>query len=325
MKSPFGSHDTPSNPGVTVITIRNLSLQVHSPPATKSAYHGGTEQVARLATRAPVALYPVDAYPGCPSHWMRSDDESYTAAYFMEARKGHMVWFDLNENCQDPHHVAALFSAQGVCALTGQKMKSAKLEQYRACPVHNYAFQDGRHCPRCGYDWPPQNYLATTATSSGTFWRDGFRAEGGVTREFVFTEDARAGVAANIIGDERVDAFGVALFRSREPKPQPRLRRGGGIQTLGGGGGLEGLESFGGATRGGGDRSFRSMEVAAGALVRQGVERDPNDLSYWETLPDAQIVVHYVGSEQFRRILASGPVRRRSFLQGGDIPTGHNG
>lgn len=105
------------------------------------------------------------------------------------------------------------------------------LEQYREqCPAHNERFLRDRFCTSCGHDWPAQNYLASTSCRYGAFWRDGFCAENGETREFLFTEVTERGVAANLIGEERVDAFGCAFYTSRDPKRGFRHPHEGGLE-----------------------------------------------------------------------------------------------
>ena len=339
MNSPLGNQPTRSHAGIRTIEVNGLGVQVHSPRATVSRIDGSVEKAANLAPLAPIEVYPVDLYPGCPDRWLRSDRDNHVGSYFMMAKPDHMVWFDLNMNTTDPHQVAAIFSAQGVCALTGQEMKIAQLAQYREnCPVHDRPFRDQHFCSECGYGWAPQNYLASTATRTGAFWRDGFVGEDGKTREFVFTQDEREGVAANIIGESRINAFGLALFRSREPKPPPRhdVYRSGsrniGSTPIGSVGGMDidnsddegGFESFGLATRGA-TLGYKSLEVKAGAMVRQEVETDHMPLEYWHERPDAQILIYYVDERQFQEILTTGPVRQKSFLAGHGIPTGHRG
>lgn len=161
--------------------------------------------------------------------------------------------------------------------------------------------------PRLTQD--PQNYIATTSVSPGRFWRDGFRAADGKTREFVFTEDASRGVAAQVIGEDRVDAFGVSLFLSREPSARlpPVLCRGGGLTN--GGYTKSATKSAGRAGRG-------APEVAAGALVNQNVEHDGRRLDFWQEQPSATFVIYYCNREEFARITAAGAHRGEGWLPG---------
>jgi len=50
---------------------------------------------------------------------------------------------------------------------------------------------------------------------------DGFRSEDGTIRQYVFTEKESRGVAAAIIGKDRVQALGISFFLSKTQRPQP--------------------------------------------------------------------------------------------------------
>lgn len=308
--------------GTTTMRIGNLSCTLHMPKATTSRFdERGKENVSRLAPSGPAMAYAVDDFPACPREWHRSDPEKGVGVWFLEAKPGHMVWFDLTESGSgDSHHIAAIFSAQGINALTGQKMTPpVRLEQYVDCPLHGCRLQSNKHCPDCGFEWPDQNYLATTATSGHRFWRDGFRAQDGKTREFIFTEDVKRGVAANLIGAERIDAFGVRIFRSNEPKPRPAYRSRGFESSFDG---LEESVPTLGARR---SRAKGSIEVGAGALVQQEVERDPQRLDYWQTDPAATFVIYYLGGEEFAEIVGSAASGGRGGGEGflGGTPVGN--
>ena len=301
MAKPFSGTGIQQPRGLSDMTHGNYVCAVHMPDATKSRFGNRDEElVSSLAPFAPVNVYRIDDFPKCPADWLRSDPSRGVLTYFMPATTGKMVWFDLRGNEQHTHHVAAIISAQGINALTGARMPSAvldqRLEQYmETCPVHGTPFSGSdKRCDKCGFDWPCQNYLSTTSVNSGCFWRDGFRGKDGQTREFVFTENVEHGVAANLIGDDRIDAFGIALFRSKAAKPPRPVYRGSYAK------GLDfGLESFG-ATRG--MMSFDSMEVAAGALVNQTVERDQQRLDFWENSPEAAFIVYYATPDLFAAI-----------------------
>lgn len=297
---------------LSTMSINGLSCEVHMPVAQKSRFEGRQEVARGLSPRQLVSVYRVDDFPGCPESWSRSDPSKNLASFFFCAKVGHMVWFDFNGNGRHPHHVAALISAQGVNGIDGRHVTyPLELAQYKHnCPKHGQPFSGDRYCAACGYAWPPQNYIANT-TCGGQFWRDGFRDEG-QTREFVFTEEKERGVAANLIGEARTEAFGIALYVSKEPKPQPRYAtRGGSLDFLGGGGYEEStLESLGpktlGATRGGARRSMaKSVEVGAGALVTQEVIADDKPIDYWQPEPAALIRVYFCGPEQFQDILGT--------------------
>ncbi len=225
-----------------------------------------------------------------------------------------MVWFDLNPNADGPHEVAALVSARGVNALTGQRLTPPpRLEQYaHQCPVHAVPFTrvgtETKFCPTCNFGWAPQNYFSTTSVGRGLFWRDGFRGPDGNTREFVFTAERNRGVARAVIGDDAVDAFGVALFRSAKSKAPPVAYRTpyafkGSPFSFGGEFGGVRLESSASHRRhlGIAERN-EALEVAAGAVVDQGVRPDEHRLDFWREAPDACLILYYVGPHAFRDI-----------------------
>jgi hypothetical protein len=311
--------------GQTQIEMNGMRCTLHMPQATKSRYGEHGEVTQRLAPGAPQELFLVDDFPAAPREWVRSDPAQGVATYFCLAKGGHMVWFDLN-GCDQQFHVAAIISAQGINAITGRKMMPpVRLEQYGTeCPVHGTAFGPRKRCADCGFEWPDQNYVATTAVRPGSFWRDGFRAADGKTREFLFTEEVERGVAAHVIGDERMDAFAVRLYRSRDPRPQPQYRtRGGGF--LGADGGLESAapKTLGGGARRSLAATPRSFEVGAGAVVNQDVERDPSRLDSWNADPTATFVIYYVDQEVFEELMRSGGGRtggNEGFL--GGMPVG---
>jgi hypothetical protein len=290
-KTPFGPVGQTPPRGFTTMEVNGLRCEINMPPATKSRFDGRGEELTQgLARYAKTDVYRVDDFPNCPEHWQRSDSSRGIVSCFMLAKADHMVWIDLTMNGSHTHHVAALFSAQGVNAVTGQKVEPpVRLEQYdRNTPPKGW---------KGGKDWPEQNYIATTC--SGPLWRDGFRAKDGKTREFVFTEDMARDVATAVIGaEERVEAFGVALFLSKEPRPRPVYRSRGALESTGD------APQFLGATR-----SAKSLGVGAGAVVNQTVTRDPNRLDFWQDEPSALFIVYYVGAEEFQRITGSAPGR----------------
>jgi len=111
-------------------------------------------------------------------------------------------------------------SVQGINPVTGKKVTQLNLEQYREkCPVHNVAFLQDRFCPECNYAWPAQNYISTT--TGQMLWIDGFRNEKGEVRQYIITEDITRGVAAQVIGDDRVWAIGFAFYLSKESRKGP--------------------------------------------------------------------------------------------------------
>jgi len=222
--------------------VDGLSVSVNLPHAVKQQFDSdGNEITQGLPPYAPVDLAVVDEYEGAPNDWMRGSAK--TGSFFFPVKEGRGLWLDFNGNRGHKHHVAVVVSIQGVNAVTGQKMVGFKprLERYdEKCPVHGVKFGHDRFCEKCGFKWPPQNYLATTGTPSGSFWLDGFRNQKGEIRQFIFTpEEMERGVAQHLIGDDRVFAIGVAFFLSKEPKPEPKfdpnVLRSAGIGSLGGG------------------------------------------------------------------------------------------
>ena len=207
-------------------------------------------------------IFPVDEYPACPSHWPRT--QGRVDSFFVPVIAGKGLWFDLNQDEQAMnHHVAVVVSVQGINAVTGQPCSHANLEQYRdRCPIHDKPFGHGRTCTDCGYEWPQQNYLATTGTPTGAFWLDGFRSGKGAVSRYVIALDELKGVAKALIGEARVHAIGLSFFLSKSERQRirsdqrrmisdyggamcdyvaPMLSFGGGMK--GGGGGMKGIDS----------------------------------------------------------------------------------
>jgi hypothetical protein len=168
----------------------------------------------------PVEPYVVDEYLGCPTNWMHGSDIS--SSYFLEVVAGSGMWLNFNNCYNHTHEVAIVISIQGINPITGQKMigkNRLRLEKYnKKCPIHNVDFEQDRFCPKCGYKWPSQNYIATTGTPQGFLWIDGFRNKDGSVRQYIFTEEELKGVASQKIGKERVFAIGIAFYLSKEKK-----------------------------------------------------------------------------------------------------------
>ena len=169
---------------------------------------------------SPVDAYVVDEYPACPSSWMNGSSKA--SSYFVPVKENHGMWLDFNKVAQDEHDIAVVISVQGVNPITGQKTSALRLEKYEnKCPVHDKEFGQERFCKDCGFKWPSQNYISTTATPNGQLWLDGFRSEDGKVRQYIFTEEQARGVAKAIIGEDRVFAIGIAFYKSKEKKPKP--------------------------------------------------------------------------------------------------------
>jgi len=175
----------------------------------------------------PVRAFNVDRYPGCPDNWMHGS--SIATSYFLGLQAGRGMWFDFTANEKHTHHVAVVISVQGVNPVTNEPMTKLNLKKIRdKCPRHEIEFQGNRFCPHeeCGYEWPAQNYLATT--TGECLWLDGFRGAKGEVAQYIITAEELRGVAAQVIGDDRVYAIGFAFYLSVNPKPEPpapKIRR----------------------------------------------------------------------------------------------------
>lgn len=200
------------------MTIGDLSVGLNMPAGLKSTGSGDSEFVHGLPPYRPRRAFLVDEYPACPASWMRSTGR--IKSYFVPIVEGAGLWLDFNGCAKHANHSAVVVSVQGVNAITGLPCKDAQLELYRdECPKHKEPFGPDRLCKRCGFRWPRQNYLSSAGTPQGQFWLDGFRAEDGNVRQYIFTEQKMRGVAAAIIGEERVFALGISFFLSKQPKP----------------------------------------------------------------------------------------------------------
>ena len=280
--------------------VNGLFATLNTPEALKG------EEIHGLPPYDPRPAYAVDEYPACPENWMHGSSKA--SSYFVPVEAGRGMWFDFTVNAHHKHHVAVVVSVQGINPITGQKMTELCLEKYKdKCPVHDIDFQQDRFCPTCGYKWPGQNYIATTTGQS--LWIDGFRNEKGEVRQYVISEEEASGVAAQLIGEDRVFAIGYAFYLSKKPKPEqprPYLRTaccsfGGGTQVMG----YNGLESLSFNDSDAGP-DMAMLEVAAGAKIQQEVGVDPEDIDFWETEPAGMIYVNYVPLKVAEKILAAG-------------------
>ncbi|RLG67577.1 MAG: hypothetical protein DRO11_09970 [Methanobacteriota archaeon] len=200
---------------------KDLKCVFNMPTKISSEFDGDEEISHYLPPYAPVDVHPVDEYEACPTNWMHGSD--MVSSYFVGVKEDHGMWIDFNECSYHTHDVAIVISIQGINPITGQKMvadKALRLEQYhKKCPIHNTNFKQDRYCEKCGFKWPGQNYLATTGTPEMKLWLDGFRTPDGKVRQYIFTEDKVRGVAAQLIGEERVFAVGIAYYLSKHKKP----------------------------------------------------------------------------------------------------------
>jgi hypothetical protein len=175
----------------------SLGVTVNLPPAVKGRGLNGLPPYARIKGHA------VEDYPACPASWPKGP-----SSYFVPIEEGMGMWLDLNVLSKHPHDVAAVLSIQGINPLTGRKAAKLDLERYPDDPSVEAWLR--------GY----QNYLSTVVTPMGQLWIDGFRGTDGTVRQYVFTKDESRGVAAQLIGVDRVFAIGIALFLSKAPKPK---------------------------------------------------------------------------------------------------------
>ncbi len=323
--------------GATTMEVNGLKCTLNMPAAIKSQKGGDGQEVTHgLPPYARRAAYRVGEYDeACPESWIRGSAEE--ASYFVPVEAEHGLWLDFNDNRSHSHHVAVLISVQGVNPITGQPVGDDKFEQYRKnCPMHGSKFGEERFCKACGFKWDAQNYLAGNATPPGLFWLDGFRAKDGVVRQYVFTEDVARGVAAQIVGEERVFAIGIAFYLSKEPKPVVRREtvfRGGsqpmmlgsshdysGDPFIGYAAGSSGRRvtlrasrttksissSARGASLGHEPMVNRSLEIAAGAKINQRIYQDPENLDFWQDKPAGRLYINYCSVEIARAIIATG-------------------
>ncbi len=208
-----------------LMTANNMAVGLNMPPALKSIGSGANEIAQGLPPHAPRRAFLVDEYPACPANWMRSSGR--TKSYFVPIKVNHGLWLDFNMSLHRvAQDVAIVVSAQGVNAITGLPARDPQLEQFLdVCPKHKEAFGPDRLCTKCGFKWPKCNYLSSTGQPLGSLWIDGFRAEDGIIRQYVFTEDHARSVAKAIVGEDRVFALGISYFLSKTNRVQPTLSR----------------------------------------------------------------------------------------------------
>ncbi len=226
-----GQSEVDSGEGADVLVVNGIKCQFNMPEAVKSEFlknedgefvlDGDGKKIEKKRGLPPYRqrrAFVVDKYPACPSNWMNGS--ALASSYFVPIKPEHGMWLDFNANSNFTHEVAVVISVQGVNPLTGRKQNKLCLEKYTTkCPRHKVEFKQDRFCPKCKFEWPAQNYLASTGTPPGEFWLDGFRAPDGKVRQYVFTEQESRGVAKAILGNDRVFAIGLAFYLSKEAKP----------------------------------------------------------------------------------------------------------
>ena len=156
------------------------------------------------------------------------------------------------------------------------------------------------------------------------------------------------GVAAAIIGEDRVFAIGISFFLSQQPRPQQShlLERSFGFSSdtmikccsLGDSAdnSIGSMETYTSAVKY--DRSptlsmncsmpiacaalpneshsrlmhsareVKKLEVAAGAKIDQRIYDDPNNLDFWQKEPEGLVVINYCTEEDAKRIIEAGKV-----------------
>jgi len=195
-----------------LMKINDFTCGFNMPPSLKG------EDTNELPPYDKRPSFLVDKYPACPSNWMRSEGKA--KSYFVPIKEDYGMWLDFNDNENNPYHVAIVLSIQGINPITGMACKDPQMEQYiEECPKHKIKFGPDRFCKKCNYKWPKQNYISTTATPTGLLWIDGFRSIDGIVRQYILTQEKIRGVAANIIGKNRVFSIGISFFISKEKKP----------------------------------------------------------------------------------------------------------
>lgn len=197
--------------GKTYMKSNGLMCEINTPTAWKHKRSGLPPYARRPA-------FLVDEYPAAPKNWMRS--EGITTSYVVPVKEGEAMWLDFNGSCHHTHHVAALISVQGVNPITGRPFEE-RMEQYvEKCPVHDISFGPDRHCSKCEFKWPAQNYISSNVHDQGDFWLDGFRLSGDKISQYILTAKEMMGVASHIVGNDRVFAIGVTFFVSKVERPK---------------------------------------------------------------------------------------------------------
>ena len=203
----------------TTMEVNGLKATLNMPKAVEVRRDaGGNEITQGLPPYNQRPAFVVYEYPACPDSWMHGS--GVASSYFVPIVPEHGMWLDFTQNSHHEYDVALVPSIQGVNPLTGMKSDPIRLEQYKdKCPKHDIEFKQDRFCEQCKFKWHPQNYLCSNNGSA--FWLDGFRSDDGSIRQWFFTEDECKGVAAQIIGKDRVYAIGLAFYLSKKPKPKP--------------------------------------------------------------------------------------------------------
>jgi len=208
-----------------------------------------------------IPVFPVDAFLDAPQDWVKGQ-----GSYVCPVDSEWGLWFDWTMNNQ--YDTAVIPSVKGMNPITGQKIEGLALERYqKKCPIHGTEFVGDLLCEKCGYKWPPQNYIS----APNTLWWDGFRAPDGTVRQFFFSKDEEKDIASAVIGKHNVvPAFGFCFYRSKKPTVMTssitRGYCGGVVGAAGamGGSGYKGLVSNKISTKGAGGQGAGSGEQVFG-------------------------------------------------------------
>lgn len=161
-------------------------------------------------------VFHLDKLPAAPRDWVRS-----AGSYVVPVEVGVGLWFDWRNGWESDLNTAVLPSVKGMNPVTGMKLKGLGLEAYaEKCPLHEETFKGNKRlCEKCGYEWPPQNYI----TQDYALYWDGFRQPDGKVRQFFFTDEEARDIASLVIGKENtVPAFGFAFYRPKNPRIPPK-------------------------------------------------------------------------------------------------------
>lgn len=152
-----------------------------------------------------MSVVPIYCLPGCPDNWCRE-----AGTYVVPVNTEYGLWFDWTAN---DINTAVIPSVKGMNPITGLKIDSLKMEQYRdKCPKHNIDLSHKGFCSECGHELPPQNYVSVP----NILWWDGWRQPDGSVRQFFFTDEDKRDIASLVIGKENtVPAFGFAFFKTK--------------------------------------------------------------------------------------------------------------
>jgi len=201
---------------VTTMKHGSCKAVLRRAPKLDRHFVGDDEIANGLPSGSPLPVFPIASLPGCPSSWVTGP-----GSYVCPVEPEWGLWFDFTKN--EALNTAILPSVKGMNPITGQKIESLALEQYRnKCPKHDIEFAHGTFCEKCNYEWPPQNYICHPNIP----WWDGFRQSDGCVRQFFFTSDEAKDIASHVIGKENtVPAFGFAFFKTKTPRVlQPEMR-----------------------------------------------------------------------------------------------------